>query len=55
MKPIDQLLIDKPVGAAVLDYAIEVDPIQQDGFNNFNKINETLKRIGLESSSKPNT
>lgn len=54
MKPIDQLLIDKPVGAAVLDYAIEVDPTQ-DGFNNFNKINETLKRIGLESSSKPNT
>ena len=51
MKPIDQLLIDKPVGDAVLDYAIEVDP-NQDGFNNFNKINETLKRIGLESSSK---
>ena len=59
MKTLSQILTDKPLGEALLPYLIEVNPIGTDKrtgqeVNNFNRIRETLKRIGIASPTHKN-
>lgn len=54
MKKLVDILVERPLGADILPYCVEINP-EVDGNNNFNRIRETLKRVGIQSASHSNT